>query len=165
MFENSVQEYYLQRVKKVYSDRKKRLGTVKTRKQALAYVEDVRKKIAKSFNLPKTKCPLNVKITKEQKINGITVKNVVYESRRDYPVTALLMLPEGAGKHPASIFLCGHAEDFSNGSVSRSFIIKARLLFAASYEHCNNHDQCKQECQSFLEHNDLLCLNFFMLPY
>lgn len=111
MFENSVQEYYLQQVKKVYSDRKKRLSAVKNRKQALAYVEDVRKKIAKSFNLPKTKCPLNVRIVREQKINGITVKNVVYESRRDYPVTALLMLPEGEGKHPASIFLCGHAEE------------------------------------------------------
>ncbi len=111
MFENSVQQYYLQQVKKVYNDRKKRLGAIKNRKQALAYVEEVRKKIAKSFNLPKTKCPLNAKVVKEQKIGNITVKNVIYESRKDYPVTGMLFLPDGAGKHPASLVLCGHAED------------------------------------------------------
>ena len=111
MFENSVQEFYLQEVKKVYNDRKKRLAAVKTRKQALAYIADVRKKIAKSFNLPKTKCPLNPQFVKEQQINGITVKNVIYESRKDFPVTGLLALPEGSGKHPAVIVLCGHAEE------------------------------------------------------
>lgn len=111
MFENSIQEFYLQEVKKVYADRKKRLAAIKNRKQALAYVEDVHKKIAKIFNLPKTKCPLNAKIVREQTLDGITVKNVIYESRKDFPVTGLLFLPEGSGKHPASIFLCGHAEE------------------------------------------------------
>lgn len=111
MFENSVQQFYLQEVKKVNSDRKKRLAAIKNRKQALAYVKEVHQKIAKAFNLPKSKCPLNAKIVKEQKINNITVKNVIYESRKDFPVTALLFMPETSGKHPASIFLCGHAEE------------------------------------------------------
>ena len=130
MFENSVQEYYLQQVKKVYNDRKKRLAAVKTRKQAFAYVEEVRKKIAKAFNLPKTKCPLNAKITGEKKINGIIVKNVVYESRKDFPVTALLMIPEGAGKHPASIMLCGHAEE---GKASATYQTAALNLAAQGF--------------------------------
>ena len=111
MFENSMQEYYLEKTRKAYDERKKRLAAVKTRKDALAYVAEVHEKIKKCFPFPKTKCPLNAKITGEHQINGITVKNVIYESRKDYPVTALLFMPEGQGKHPSSLVLCGHAEN------------------------------------------------------
>lgn len=125
MFENSVQEYYLEKTRKVYDERKKRLAAIKSRKDALAYVAEVHEKIAKCFNLPKTKCPLNVKITGEHKLNDITVKNVIYESRKGYPVTSLLFMPAGEGKHPASIFLCGHAE---NGKASDTYQIGAMNL-------------------------------------
>lgn len=109
MFENSIQEYYLQQVRDFSEERRKRLSKIKTRAQAEAYVSDVRKKIAKIFALPEKKCPLNFKVCKEQQLNGITVKSVIYESREKYPVTALLMIPPGEGKHPASLFLCGHS--------------------------------------------------------
>ncbi|MBR2509749.1 MAG: acetylxylan esterase [Lentisphaeria bacterium] len=125
MFENSMQEYYLEKTRKAYDERKKRLAAVKTRKDALAYVAEVHEKIKKCFNLPKTKCPLNVKITGEHQINGITIKNVIYESRKDYPVTALLFMPEGQGKHPASLVLCGHAE---NGKACGTYQVVAMNL-------------------------------------
>ena len=123
MFENAVQEFYLQKVKQVYNERKKRLSAIKTRKQALDYISDVRKKIAKSFNLPKTKSHLNPQIIKEQVINNITVKNVVYESRENFPVTGLLALPEGDGKHPAVLVLCGHAEEGKANSAYQTVVM------------------------------------------
>lgn len=130
MFENSMQQFYLQEVKKVCADRKKRLAAIKNRKQALAYIAEVRRKIAKAFNLPKTKCPLNAKIVKEQKIGDITVRNVIYESRKDYPVTGMLFLPSGAGKHPASLVLCGHAEE---GKASATYQTVALNLAAQGF--------------------------------
>ena len=111
MFRNSVQEYYLKEVKKVYTERKKRLKSIKTRKQALQYVAEVRKKIEASFALPKRKTPLNARITNEKTVNDITIRNVIYESRPNYPVTGLLYLPQNANKCPAALVLCGHAEE------------------------------------------------------
>ena len=110
LFGNSVQEYYLSEVRKIYAQRKARLAAIKTKAQAQAYVEEVREKIARSFNLPTEKTPLNVRITGEERKDGLLMKKVIYESRPSYPVTALLFMKENLKKKaPAVLFLCGHS--------------------------------------------------------
>ena len=110
LYGNAVQNYYLNEVRRIYAERKARLEKIKTKKQAQAYVLDVREKIKKAFNLPTEKCPLDPIVTGEHKLPGMTVRNVVYYSRPEYPVTGLLFVPEKVGKKPGVLFLCGHSE-------------------------------------------------------
>lgn len=108
---NAVQSYYLDEVRKVYAARKARLAKIKTKKAAEAYIQDIRSRILKAFHLPAKKCPLNPIITGEHKIPGMTVRNVVYYSRPEYPVTGLLFTPDKVKKAPGVLYLCGHAND------------------------------------------------------
>ena len=110
LYGNAVQNYYLNEVRRIYAERKARLEKIKTKKEAQAYVLDVREKIKKAFNLPTEKCPLDPIVTGEHKLPGMTVRNVVYYSRPEYPVTGLLFVPEKVGKKPGVLFLCGHSE-------------------------------------------------------
>ena len=110
LYGNAVQNYYLNEIRGIYAERKARLEKIKTKKEAQAYVLDVREKIKKAFNLPTEKCPLDPIVTGEHKLPGMTVRNVVYYSRPEYPVTGLLFVPEKVGKKPGVLFLCGHSE-------------------------------------------------------
>lgn len=109
LYGNAVQNYYIGEVRKVYAERKARLAQIKTKKDALAYVQEVREKIRKTFDLPTEKCPLDPIVTGEHKLPGMTVRNVVYYSRPEYPVTGLLFVPDHAQKAPGVLFLCGHS--------------------------------------------------------
>ena len=110
LFGNSVQEYYLSEVRKIYAARKARLAAIKTKAQARAYVKEVREKIRNAFALPSGKSPLNARITGEERKDGLVMKKVIYESRPSYPVTALLFMREDLKKKaPAVLFLCGHS--------------------------------------------------------
>ena len=118
LYGNAVQNYYLNEVRKIYAARKERLAKIKTKKDAEAYVQEVRQKIVKAFNLPKKKTPLNPIITGERKMKGMTVRNIVYYSRPEYPVTGLLFIPDNAKNAPGALVLCGHAE---NGKASPTY--------------------------------------------
>ena len=50
LFGNSVQEYYLSEVRKIYAARKARLAAIKTKAQARAYVKEVREKIRNALD-------------------------------------------------------------------------------------------------------------------
>ena len=110
LYGNAVQNYYVDEVRKVYAERKARLAKIKNKKDAEAYVKEVRAKILKAFDLPTEKCPLDPIITGEQKLSGMTLRNVVYYSRPEYPVTGMLFIPDKVKKAPGVLFLCGHAE-------------------------------------------------------
>ena len=130
LYGNAVQNYYLNEVRRIYAERKARLEKIKTKKEAEAYVLDVREKIKKAFNLPTEKCPLDPIVTGEHKLPGLTVRNVVYYSRPEYPVTGLLFVPEKAGKMPGVLFVCGHSENGkADGTYQRCAITLASQGF------------------------------------
>lgn len=52
--------------------------------------------------------PLETQITGETKMDGYTVKNVVYQSRKDFLVTGNLYVPDGAGPFPGVLNMHGH---------------------------------------------------------
>ena len=118
LYGNAVQNYYVDEVRKIYAERKARLAKIKTKKDAEKYVQDVRAKILKAFDLPSEKCPLDPIVTGEHKMPGMTIRNVVYYSRPEYPVTGLLFVPDKAKKAPGVLFLCGHAQ---NGKASGDY--------------------------------------------
>lgn len=117
LYGNAVQNYYIGEVRNIYAERKARLAQIKTKKDALAYVQDVRAKIRKSFDLPTEKCPLDPIVTGEHKLSGMTARNIVYYSRPEYPVTGLLFVPDHAKKAPGVLFLCGHSNIGKSDSV------------------------------------------------
>ena len=130
-FGNSVQEFYLRTVKKNYKDRKQKLAALKTKQDALDYVADVRAKVKKIFKFPAEKCPLNVRVKNELTFPGVKMKNLLFNSRENFSVSASLIYPEQkAEKYPAILFVCGHSD---NGRLRDMYQTAARQLAARGF--------------------------------
>ena len=130
-FGNSVQSFYLRAIKKNYVERKKRLAAFTTKQEALDYVAEVREKVKKIFKFPAEKCPLNIRVTNELTFPGIKMKNLLFNSRKDFSVTASLIYPEQkAEKYPAILFVCGHSD---NGRLRDMYQTAARQLAARGF--------------------------------
>ncbi|MBR6471264.1 MAG: acetylxylan esterase [Victivallales bacterium] len=109
LFGNSVQEFYLEKVRKVHAERAERIAALKTRADAEKYVAEVRRKARACFHFPKTKCPLNATVTGTVDFPAYTLEKLIYYSRPNYPVTGNFYLPKKRqGKAPAILMLCGH---------------------------------------------------------
>lgn len=130
-FGNSVQEFYLRTVKKNYKDRKQKLAALKTKQDALDYVAEVRAKVKKIFKFPAEKCPLNVRVKNELSFPGVKMKNLLFNSRENFSVSASLIYPEQkAEKYPAILFVCGHSD---NGRLRDMYQTAARQLAARGF--------------------------------
>ncbi|MBQ9772700.1 MAG: acetylxylan esterase [Lentisphaeria bacterium] len=130
-FGNSVQEFYLRTIKKNYIDRKQKLASLKTKQDALDYVAETREKVKKIFKFPAEKCPLNIRVTNELTFPGVKMKNLLFNSRKDFSVTASLIYPEQkAEKYPAILFVCGHSD---NGRLRDMYQTAARQLAARGF--------------------------------
>ncbi len=126
LFGNTVQDYYLDLVRKNYQERKARLAALKTKKDAERYAAEVRVKIQALFPFPAEKTPLNARETLPPEDFGTyRMHKVVFESRPGYPVTCNLYLPKTAEKVPGVLFLCGHSQAGKGESI---YQICARAL-------------------------------------
>ena len=108
---NYLQESVIRQIRKLNAERNARIDALKTRADAEAYVRDVRQKIADIFNIPADRSVPEVEITKVVEMGDYKVENIIYFSRENFPVTANLYIPNTPGKHPATLFLCGHSAD------------------------------------------------------
>lgn len=108
-FGNTVNEYYVDRIRRIDAERAERLAAIKTKEDAERYVADARKRLAKIFAFP-ARTALSPVVTGSESYPGFSVEKLYYYSRPNYPVTANLFLPEGrAGKVPGVLIVCGHA--------------------------------------------------------
>lgn len=111
VYGNSVQEFYLRAFRENFKKRKERIDSLKTKRDALNYIADVRKKVRSIFQFPEKKCPLNPRFTGELPFPGGKIKKLLFESREHYTVSASLAYPAKVkAKNPAILFLCGHSE-------------------------------------------------------
>src|SRR5690606_15688437 len=55
------------------------------------------------------KTPLNARVVGKQQRDGYRIEKVIFESRPNHHVTAVLYLPEGDGPHPGVLVPCGHS--------------------------------------------------------
>ena len=109
-FGNSLQEFYLEKVRRNQAERKARLAALKTREDAEKLVKETREKVRACFRLPAEKCPLAPRITGTQELPGLTLEKILFHSRENYTVAANFYLPKDrAGQVPAILFLCGHS--------------------------------------------------------
>ncbi len=121
-----LQEYNVARIREVNRERAARIAALKTREDALAYVESVRSTIAGIFDLPPRPENLHPQITGVVECADCRIEKVIFESRPDFPVTAHLFVPHDlTAPAPAVLFLCGHS---ANGKLFSPYHTGARTL-------------------------------------
>ncbi|OGV50263.1 MAG: hypothetical protein A2X49_15065 [Lentisphaerae bacterium GWF2_52_8] len=128
-----VHEYYEKKVRELLARRKERIEALKTRKDALAYVESLRSAVKKSFRGMPDRTPLRPRVSGRDDYGHYSLEKVIYESRPGLFVTGNLYLPRRAkGKVPCVLGVCGHANEgkacdayqsFCQGLVLRGFAV------------------------------------------
>lgn len=92
--------------------RESTIAGLDTRDEWQKYIVSVRKKLQTAFGPLPEKTPLNARITGTFEHEGITVENILYESRPGFEVTASLFKRTGLeGKLPTILYVCGHTSD------------------------------------------------------
>ena len=108
---NYLQESVVRRIRELNAVRKARIDSLKTHADAEAYVKEVRQKIADAFDIHSDRSVPEAKVVSVVEKDGLRIENIIYFSRENFPVTANLYIPNTPGKHPATLFLCGHSAD------------------------------------------------------
>jgi len=110
VFGHTVQDFYLEMVRRNQAERKARLAALKTAEDARKLVAETRAKVRACFRFPAGKTPLEPRITGTLENPGFTLEKVLFRSRENYTVSANFLLPRNrSGKVPALLFLCGHS--------------------------------------------------------
>lgn len=96
---------------KYEAQRSAAVAEIRTRAQAEARQQQVREKLLRLIGALPERTPLEAKVLGETPADGFTIRKVLFYSQPDFPVTALLYVPEGAapgGKRPAILMSPGH---------------------------------------------------------
>jgi len=110
-YQHMVLDEYVDRVREIHRQRKKKLNQITTRSQAEAYQRDVREAIERAFGPHPGKTPLNAQVTGLVERPAYRVEKVTFESRPGCLVTANLYVPYHlTGPAPCVLGSCGHAE-------------------------------------------------------
>ena len=73
-----VQDYYVEVVREIGAERKRRLKEIRNRKHAEKYQQQVLSAIKKSFPVPSVKTPLNPKVTGLLEKPGYRIEKVIF---------------------------------------------------------------------------------------
>jgi cephalosporin-C deacetylase-like acetyl esterase len=98
------------------------IAQITTRQQAEIRQQQVRMKILDLMGGGFEKTPLNARVLGSTQLDGFRIEKILYESQPNFPVTALLYLPDNqTGKLPAIVMAPGHgptgkASDFALAS-------------------------------------------------
>ena len=130
-FPRMVQEYLAARVRDVEEEADRRRARVRTRRDALAYVKDVRRRIALCFGPWPAKTPLNARVTGILRRDAYRIEKVIFESRPGFLVTAHLYVPEGREfPLPGVLATCGHTsngksgyQEFAQGLARQGYVV------------------------------------------
>ena len=113
---------YVARVRAVNADRAKRLSSIRTKKEAFAYRDEVREAIDKAYLPWPSKTPLNARVVGTIERRYYRIEKIIFESRPGCLVTAHLYVPDKLdGPAPGIIGSCGHAADGKNASLYQAF--------------------------------------------
>jgi len=103
--------------------RRKAIAAIHTRAEAEARQAKVRKQILRLLGGLPEKTPLNARVTGSNRLDGFRLEKVLFDSQPNFPVTALLYLPDSrpGTKLPAIVMAPGHgatgkASDFAMAS-------------------------------------------------
>lgn len=125
----SLNDYLIQKMHQQYDERKINFSKALASKQAtLEYIKTCRSKFLRLIGDLPAKSPLMATITGtiKRRYFGYRIEKIVYESFPGHHVTANAYVPDGNGRFPAMIFLCGH-EDAGKATPSYQ---QTAILFA-----------------------------------
>lgn len=126
-----VHEWFVDQVRRAERRKLQRLEELRTKEDAEAYVESVRKRIRTCFGPEPQRTPLNARITGTVERDTYKIENVIFESRPGFPVTANLYLPNGRDDPlPGVIGSCGHS---TNGKAAEAYQSFAQGLARQGY--------------------------------
>ncbi|MCE9563919.1 MAG: prolyl oligopeptidase family serine peptidase [Planctomycetes bacterium] len=123
-FPRMVQEFYVEQIRAAEKIGLDAQAALKSKADAEAYVEGVRKKIATCFGPFPEKMPLNAKVTGKLERDAYTIEKVIFESRPGFFVTANLYVPHDAKKGkklPGVVGSCGHSHNGKAEPAYQSF--------------------------------------------
>lgn len=123
-FPRMMQEYMISRVREIERKANEVRSTLKTKEDALRYVENVQAKIRQVLGPWPEKTPLNARTTGKIERADYTIEKVIFESRPNFLVTANLYIPKGR-KHalPGVVGTCGHTDNGKAAEAYQSFCL------------------------------------------
>jgi len=117
-----VQDHYVTVVRSKMGDREKRLKSIKSRKQALAYQSEIQSNIRKAFGPWPRKTALSPRIVDTIEQRHYRIEKITFESRPGCLVTANLYVPNRIeGLAPGVIASCGHSADGKAAPIYQEF--------------------------------------------
>ena len=121
-FPHMVQEYFVQRVRRVEQAADKARGALQSKADAEKYVESDRARIRASFGPPPEKTPLNPRVTGVAERDAYKIEKIIFESRPEFLVTANLYVPRGRKfPLPGVVGTCGHSDNGKAAEAYQSF--------------------------------------------
>ena len=121
----------MEQVRQVQQQGDQRRAALRTREDAQAYVQEVRRKIETCFGPWPQKTPLNPRVTGVVERDAYRIENVIFESRPGFLVTANLYVPKGRDfPLPGVVGTCGHS---NNGKAAEPYQSFAQGLARLGY--------------------------------
>ncbi len=107
-----LQKSLLDACRRCFDARRKRVASLETKEAVLAYKKSVQERWRKALCEFPGRTPLNPRTTGIVERGTYTIEKVIYESRKDHHVTALLYLPKtGTPPYPGVLVPCGHSRN------------------------------------------------------
>jgi dienelactone hydrolase/pimeloyl-ACP methyl ester carboxylesterase len=135
-----LQEFLLAECGKHFEARRKAVAGMKTPEDVARRQAELRAKFIEALGGFPEKTPLNARVVGKAQRDGYRIEKVIYESRPDHHVTAILYLPDGPGPFPGSIMPMGHS---TNGKAA-DYAQRGSILLAKNGIACLNYDPIGQ---------------------
>jgi cephalosporin-C deacetylase-like acetyl esterase len=113
------------------------MATIHTRAEAEARQQEVREKILSLIGQLPERTPLDAKVLGETRAGGFTIRKVLFDSQPNFPVTALLYVPDGSapeGKRAAILMSPGHSPAGKAGDAGMAALFALNGFVVLSYD-------------------------------
>jgi len=121
-FPRMVQEFFVDRVRKIERKSLAVKAALKSKPDAEAYVKDVQAKVRQCFGPEPERTPLNAKVTGVVERDVYKIEKVIFESRPEFYITANLYVPTNRKfPLPGVVGTCGHSVNGKANEAYQSF--------------------------------------------
>jgi dienelactone hydrolase len=121
-----LRSYLLAEAQKHFDARRKVIAELKTPDDVHKRQSELKARFIEALGGFPEKTALNAKVVGKENYEGYSLERVIYESRPDHHVTAVLYLPEGKPPFPGVLMPCGHS---ANGKAAEGYQ-RAGILLA-----------------------------------
>jgi len=111
-------DYLLHEARAHFDARRAAVAALQTPEQIQHRQRELKARFVESLGGFPEKTPLNARVVGKHQRDGYRIEKVVFESRPNHHVTAVLYLPEGDGPHPGVLVPCGHS---ANGKAAEPY--------------------------------------------